>query len=126
MGLAFMSRQGVTVDIWHALKTTRIRLVEQHLADVNAKRDEDGMTPLHFAAASGQKEVAALLIANGALVNAKVLADWDGDGDETLQTPLDVATHPDTPDPNKNKKEIADLLQKHGGKTGEELKAEGK
>ena len=25
-----------------------------------------------------------------------------------------------------NKKEIADLLRKHGGKTGEELKAEGK
>jgi hypothetical protein len=25
-----------------------------------------------------------------------------------------------------NKKELADLLRKHGGKTGEELKAEGK
>jgi len=25
-----------------------------------------------------------------------------------------------------NRKEIADLLRKHGGKTGEELKAEGK
>jgi hypothetical protein len=34
-----------------------------------------------------------------------------------LGTPLDQA---------KNKPEIADLLHKHGGKTKEELKAEGK
>ncbi|MDP6307252.1 MAG: ankyrin repeat domain-containing protein, partial [Verrucomicrobiota bacterium] len=53
-------------------------------------------------------EIVELLIANGADVNAK-----DGDG----FTPLDLAT---------NNKEIADLLRKHGGKTGEELKAEGK
>jgi hypothetical protein len=32
-------------------------------------------------------------------------------------TPLDLAS---------SKPEIADLLRKHGGKTGEELKAEGK
>ena len=50
----------------------------------------------------------------GADVNAK----FDG------RTPLDVATHPDNT--NKNKAELADLLRKHGGKTGEELKAEGK
>jgi len=47
-------------------------------------------------------------------VNAK----FDG------RTPLDVVTHPDNT--NKNKAELADLLRKHGGKTGEELKAEGK
>ncbi|MEO1863205.1 MAG: hypothetical protein ABGY13_08990 [Verrucomicrobiia bacterium] len=34
-----------------------------------------------------------------------------------LGTPLDQA---------KNKTEISDLLRKHGGKTGEELKAEAK
>ena len=36
-----------------------------------------------------------------------------------LQTQLDCATE-------RNHNETADLLRKHGGKTGEELKAEGK
>jgi ankyrin repeat protein len=67
---------------------------------------------LHSAAT---KEIAELLIAAGADVNAKAQDDY---------TPLDFATHPDNP--NKNKAELADLLRKHGGKTGEELKAEGK
>ena len=58
----------------------------------------------------GHKEVVELLIAKGADVNAK------GDGGTT---PLDRAIINDEP-------EIADLLRKHGGKTGEELKAEGK
>jgi ankyrin repeat protein len=59
----------------------------------------------------GHKEVAVLLIANGADVNAK---DRDG------KTPLDLANiYPKRP-------KTADLLRKHGGKTGEELKAEGK
>ncbi len=48
-----------------------------------------------------------LLIANDADVNA-----WDG-----YETPLDVSD---------DESEIADLLRKHGGKTGEELKAKGK
>jgi len=65
---------------------------------------------LHRAAWYGRKEIVVLLIAKGADVNAK-----DNDG----ETPLDSA--------NKNgRTEIADLLRKHGGKTGEELKAEGK
>jgi len=58
----------------------------------------------------GHKEVVGLLIAKGADVNAK------GDGGTT---PLDRAIIND-------ETEIADLLRKHGGKTGEELKAEGK
>jgi len=48
-----------------------------------------------------------LLIAKGADVNAKDLRD---------ATPLDYAIL----------SEIAELLRKHGGKTAEELKAEGK
>ena len=76
-------------------------------ADVNAKDDKGG-TPLHVAAWEGHTEVAELFIAKGADMNAKM---EDGD------TPLDLAKgHPET----------ADLLRKHGGKTGEELEAEGK
>ena len=74
-------------------------------AEVNTKSDSES-TPLHFAALNGRKEIVELLLANGADVNAK-----DGEG----KTPLDWAYA-----------ETADLLRKHGGKTGEELKAEGK
>ena len=78
-------------------------------ADVNAK-DNHGYTPLHWAADGGHKEVAELLIAKGADVNAK---NKYGD------TPLDGAIR-------KDSTELVDLLRKHGGKTGEELKTEGK
>jgi ankyrin repeat protein len=77
-------------------------------ADVNAKRG-DFTTPLHLAAQGGHKEIAELLIANGVDVNAK----------KAGQTPLDLAIQFKEP-------ETADLLRKHGGKTGAELKAEGK
>jgi cytohesin len=78
-------------------------------ADVNAK-DKYDMTPLHPAAGRGHKEVVELLIAKGADVNAR---DEDGD------TPLDWADR-------RNQTATTALLRKHGGKTGEELKAEGK
>jgi len=65
-------------------------------ADVNAKCDV-GWTPLHNAQ---DKEIVELLIAEGADVNAKT--NLEG-------TPLDQADG-----------ETADLLRKHGGKTGEE------
>ena len=89
-------------------------------ADVNAKEDEYGITPLHEAAFVGYKEIAELLIAKGGDVNAK---DVDGG------TPLDAAQSVNEDVPPEDKaanKEIADLLRKHGGKTSEELKAEGK
>jgi ankyrin repeat protein len=82
-----------------------LEAVKQHLAtgaDVNAKLDR-GYTALHYAVGNGRREVVNLLLANGADVNAK--DDVDGD------TPLDSAY----------KKQIRDLLRKHGGKTGEEL-----
>ena len=78
-------------------------------ADVNAK-DKRGGTPLHFATGGNYKEIVELLIDANADVNAK---------DHIGGTPLDVAIqlkHPET----------TDLLRKHGGKTGAELKAEGK
>ena len=79
-------------------------------ADVNKKISQEGITPLHFAAWQGRSEIAELLIAEGADVNAK---------DDGGRTPLDWAEEVEHT-------ETADLLRKHGGKTGEELKAEGK
>ena len=90
-----------------------IKAVKQHLADgadVNAKDKFYGGTSLHHAAKAGQKEIIELLIANGADVNAK---------DNFGSTPLEFAIRTDHP-------ETADLLRKHGGKTAEELEAEGK
>ena len=77
-------------------------------ADVNAK-DYRVMTPLHYAAANGHKEIAELLIEKGADVKAK---------DEGGKTPLDVAIQ-------FKELEITNLLRVIGGKTGDELKAEG-
>ena len=85
-------------------------------ADVNAK-DDNGWTPLHHAVPGGHKEIAELLIAKGGDVNAKGIygtpldhaeAEWEGDFTEV----------------NAARNEVADLLRKYGGKTGEELKAE--
>ena len=89
-----------------------IGAVKQHLdagTDVNAK-SYSGSTPLHGAALFGHKEIAELLIDKGADVNAR---------NEDGTTPLDVAI-------NYKQTETADLLRQHGGKTAEELKAEGK
>jgi ankyrin repeat protein len=101
------------ISINEAAERGFIETVKQHLdagTDVNAKNDPYGpMTPLHLAASQGQKEVVELLIDNSADVNVN-----DGG-----TTPLDVAII-------QNKTETADLLRKHGGKTSEELKAEGK
>ena len=97
-------------DIWLSARLGNIEAVKQHLTagtDVNAK-GVAGWTALHHAAYAGHKETVELLIAKGADVNAKDEEGW---------TPLDIAIQ---------QKETADLLRKHGGKTGEELKAEGK
>ena len=98
------------INIHKAAEKGNIEAVKQHLAagmDVNAK-DKHGRTTLHAAAVGGSTEVVELLIAKGADLNAddvngKTPLDWSGGEEET-----------------------ADLLRKHGGKTGEELKAEGK
>jgi len=119
-----------------------VELLIANGADVNAE-DDDGRAPLCLATASGHKEIVELLIAEGADVNAKDRTEWTSlhsaafkvttKGKEEIaelliangadvnamdkdgETPLDWA------DP-----EVANLLRKHGGKTGAELKAEGK
>jgi peptidoglycan/xylan/chitin deacetylase (PgdA/CDA1 family) len=99
-----------SLDIHEAANTGNIEAVKQHLADgVNVTAD-GGFTALHFAASEGHKEVVELLIATGADVN--------GTSDRGV-TPLDGAI--DTHATLDRQPEIADLLRKHGGKTGEEL-----
>ena len=104
-------------------------------ADVNVKGNRTGSTPLHRAALGDRKEIAELLIAKGADVNANndvggtplhgaenkeiaellIAAGADVNAKNDFgSTPLDWAV-------GGNHKETADLLRKHGGKTGEEL-----
>ena len=91
----------------HAATTKEVaELLIDNGADVNAKT-RTGRTPLHNGDTKG---IVELLIAKGANVNALILS-----GSHQGKTPLDTADN----------KETADLLRKHGGKTGEELKAEG-
>jgi len=61
------------ISIYNAAGLGNIEAVKQHIAagtDVNAKNKYD-VTPLSAATAFGYKEIAELLIANGANVNAK-------------------------------------------------------
>ena len=67
-------------------------------------------TALHYAAEKGHIEIIELLLIKGANVNAL--------GDAQRGTPLDLATR-------FKRNKAANLLRKHGAKTGEELKAEG-
>ena len=96
------------LSIFNAADQGNIEAVKKHLADgadVNGK-DPGGYTPLHWAAWGGHTEVAELLIAKGAEVNAM--------GYEYGATPLDLAGLNDYVETKK-------LLVKHGGKTKKEL-----
>lgn len=69
------------------------------------KKDEIGMTPLHWAVSYGQKESAEILIKNGALINIK---------NKDYATPLGYTTR------GGNKcKEIAELLIENGADVNE-------
>jgi hypothetical protein len=96
-------------SIHSAARYGDVRGVEEFLdagVDVNAAGRYE-MTALHLSAEHRHREVVELLIKREANVNAMDIQD----------TPLDLAN---------SMPEIANLLRKHGGKTGEELKAEGK
>ncbi len=110
---------GPSVSINEAAAFGNIEAVKQHLAtdaNVNAK-DRMGWTPLCEAAINGHKEIAELLLAKGADVNVK---------DDRGMTPLDwgikqILQTSHSPAVQQKYTEVADLLRKHGGKTGEEL-----
>ena len=96
-----------------------VKLLIASKSDVNLA-DDDGNTVLHFATLWGNKKVVELLIAKGADINV-----LDDDG----LAPMDMANYNNdsyTPNAEAAKREIADLIRKHGGKTGEELRAEGR
>ena len=132
--------------LFAAVDSGNLEAVKQHIAagtGVNAKMEKYGHTPLHRAANGGHKEIAELLIAEGAYVNAKDENGWtplhdaangghkevaelliakganvNAKKSETHRTPLDWAIR-------GKHHEIANLLRKHGGKTAEELEAVG-
>jgi ankyrin repeat protein len=93
-----------------AAKAGHIEAVKKHLAEGADANGRDGVfegdTPLLHAVMNSRKEIVELLITEGANVNTK----YDDGG-----TLLDFIP--------KEYPEIADLLRKHGGKTGEELQS---
>tara|TARA_B100000683_G_scaffold114242_1_gene112397 strand:+ start:3435 stop:3869 length:435 start_codon:yes stop_codon:yes gene_type:complete len=109
---------GGTPLFWAALEGNEevAELLIRQGADVNAAGPK-GRTALHWAVAMAQKKSVELLIGESADVNAK---------DVIYGTPLDnVGRFYDTATKAKEA-DLANFLRKHGGKTGEELKAEGK
>ena len=103
--------------------TNTVKLLIDNGADVVT---ENGDTPLHYAAMYGRLGIVQMLIAKGVNVNANFFDSG---------TPLDAVElfyHDQKAvvglpvQLQRPFKEIIDLLRKHGGKTGEELKVEGK
>ena len=142
-------------------KKANIEAIKQHLAagtDINTKDNRDGgKSPLMHAVFWGHKEIAKLLISNGADIDLaddaaaatslhySVLGhDWEPTEDRYSIIAMLIKSGADvnaiaksgpvtrrggtTLDMANEIKllEIADLLRKHGAKTGEELKSEGK
>ena len=83
-------------------------------ANIN-ESNKGNQTPLHKAAFDGRDKIVNILIQNGANVNPVIQSTGSFNG----MTPVDLALE-------KNRIGTVSLLRKHGGKTGEELKAEGK
>ena len=112
-----------------------IQILISNEADVNQKDDYNN-TALHIASLHGYNKIIDYLISQGAEVNSKddegkTPLDWAlndmGVGTElVLEIIGDDAALDQAQSHNDIEKSVVDLLRKHGGKTGEELKAEGK
>jgi ankyrin repeat protein len=128
----FNSEQSV-YEVELEIEIGTVEMVENYLTyseNVNANSRLMNLpisdTLLHDSIYHGKKEIVELLISKGADVNAFSSGRF---GEATMEsaintthklyTPLDYAI-------KYNKTNPADLLRKHGGKTSEELKAEGK
>jgi len=90
----------------HSNNIEAVKLLIDNGANLNTKAP-NSWTPLYEAVLMGHMETVKLLIENGANVNAK---------DQMGGTPLDQVQN----------EEIIDYLRLYGGKTGAELKTEGK
>lgn len=91
-------------------------------------RDENGWTPLHYAALGGHGETAAALLAAGAEVNAESTANWEktvrrGKSDHTEyryeagSRPLDVANI----DIARGRKSVSEVLKEWGGTSNDKV-----
>ena len=98
--------------------TKIVELLISNCAEITAKTFY-GSTPLHVAALSGKPKVVEMLLSNGAEVNARFRPSLT-----KIKTPLDYVRRANVTKDVKN--EIIDLLRKHGGKRGRELKIAGK
>ena len=107
---------GPDIEIWTAVKESNAQAVKQHISygtDLNS-RNLKSWTPLHYASSMGHSEIVNILLENGADVNASIIIGTNKD-----KTPLDFAIQ-------NNNQSVIKILRKHGAKTGDELKAEGK
>ena len=98
-------------------KAAVIALLKQE-PDLVSSRDSLGYTPLHLAAKYDQPEIVALLLANGADVNAQVRV-WDikasGEEQHSGESPLTLALQ------SYHHKEVVKLLLTHGADVNVEL-----
>jgi ankyrin repeat protein len=141
--IAWAEKESLSMALFQAAIDGNVDMLKQHLedgAEINQTGIGYGATPLSMALAGGHLEASKLLIEKGANVNA--IVDGGGNllffiapsGKEDLVELLlkngakvnHKNKYGDTPLDEAADEKIADLLRKHGGKTGAELKAEGK